>query len=107
MIYRLNALLENLTRYGSQIELVDAGVPTNINVDIYGTGLCLESKKAGFQNKPYHRLNVIRNAEQIHERTVDFNTVFEEIKVHNLKEAAELPLNDYLKKKIRTLITSM
>jgi hypothetical protein len=109
---RLKALRDNLHVYGSRVHVVDVGVPTNINIDIYGEEVCLESNKTGFQLRPYARLSVIRKDSEIIERIKDFERAFVEILNHNRRQAQEelkraVSTNKYMIHKIECILNSM
>jgi hypothetical protein len=95
---RLNCLKSNLSKYADKVTVVDSGIPITSNIGIFGTEVCLESKKVGHNIKSYNRLHVTRSKDQVEEAVKSFDITFADIQKYNSIQAksAGRPMPDFI-----------
>jgi len=90
MELRLRTLKANILKYKKHIEVVDAGIPTTVNVNIFRDETLIESTKVGHLVKGYTQTTVCRDRDRIELATQSFEARFGAIRKVNKAEADSL-----------------
>jgi hypothetical protein len=99
---RLTCLRDNILKYNEKVLFVDKGYITDINIDIYGNSVLMESRKSSYLEKSYNRTYVKRSIKEINEEINNFDTLFGQLqRINNSKD------NSYVLDKINRILNTL